>query len=194
MLLLQAASLHPPGIRPPGVETLQLGGITFSYRTLATAPERATIEHDATEFFRINQELYSQTEIVEFRFPTVFPDIAQMQHALQGRSPRFKQELERLAGHAQLTVYPSARPPGSVPVTGTDYLRNKQKDMRAHATLVDELARLIPGLRETVWQGARLLLLVPRHQVEEAIRLLAGRKDLRVAGPFPPSGFAKLLS
>jgi hypothetical protein len=125
-------------------------------------------------------------------------DILELEEFLGRHEEAIISDLERLKGLAQVTVYLPKEPRQPVrekAQSGTEYLRTKRDQARAQVEIIDEV-RALAGteLRDSVVQAERLLLLVQRHLAPQLAAKVTAQTNLEAAGPFPPSGFAKLLS
>lgn len=154
------------------------------------------LQQEAVEYFRKNQELFGQTDILEFRFPTLLKSLAGLETFLRAHAEQIASELDRLQGLAQVAVYPTETPSG-IPKSGsgTEYLRAKSDIEKVRLDRLRELtARGDGSVRDALDQHDRILLLLPRKDATSYMSRIKADPRYRVAGPFPPSAFAKLLS
>jgi hypothetical protein len=151
---------------------------------------------DILRFFHANQELFRQGDLLEFRYPTALPDLGALKDFLAAHASSIASELQRLKGSAQLTVYfPRGAPESAAQATsGTAYLESRRNAQRAQATLVERVRTLAEEDRDVLVEGQRMLLLLPRQKATDVAGRISSEMHLEVAGPFPPSAFAKLLS
>jgi hypothetical protein len=177
------------------LKVLARGPLQCFYREREDAPQGT--ESEVRSFFTANQALFAQTDILEFRFPTLVHGTSDLEEFLARHEAIIFSELQRLHGLAQLSVYlPKSATAGSEGVqSGTEYLQKKSALAREQVGEIDA-ARTAVGkdLRDSVLQGNRLLMLVPRQLVPAIGKKVKAETGLVVAGPFPPSAFAKLLS
>ena len=195
MILAHAVALAGKIVSPKGLKVLTREPLECFYREREDAPQAT--ENEVRTFFTSNQALFAQADILEFRFPTLVHGISDLEEFLARHEATILSELERLHGLAQLTVY---LPKTSASETeqaksGTEYLQKKSARAREQIEEIDA-ARAVAGddLQDSALQGNRLLMLVPRQLVPAIGKRVKAETGLVVAGPFPPSGFAKLLS
>ncbi len=195
MILAYAVALAGTVGAPEGLRVLVRGPLECFYRKREDTPQAS--EDEVREFFTANQSLFARADILEFRFPTVLHGIKELEGFVARHQAAILSELERLRGLAQLTVYlPKSATPGSEHAqSGTEYLQKKSARAREQIEEIDA-ARAGAGsdLRDSLLQGNRLLLLVPRQLAPDVAQKIRANTGLDVAGPFPPSAFAKLLS
>ena len=195
MIVAYAVALAGKIGAPEGLRVLARGPLECFYREREEAPQAT--ESEVRSFFAANQALFAQSDILEFRFPTVVHGTNELEEFLAPHEATILSELNRLLGLAQLAVYLRKGPATTTePVkSGTEYLQKKSARAREQIEEIDA-ARVAAGtdLRDSVVQGNRLLLLVPRQVVPDVAQKIRANTGLVVAGPFPPSAFAKLLS
>jgi hypothetical protein len=158
---------------------------------------RIGAEPEMLRFFQVNQALFAQTDILEFRYPTALEDLSALERFLGDRESALAAEMKRLRGLAQLAVY-LQKPPASAaksPQTGTEYLLARREVLQAEAAAAECVRAAVgPELRDSLTQGDRLLLLVSREAVSRIATRVRTATGYNVIGPFPPSAFVKLLS
>lgn len=195
MILAHAVALAGNIGAPEGLRLLARGPLECFYREREDAPQAS--ESEVRSFFTANQALFAQADILEFRFPTVVYGLQELEEFVAHHEGTILSELNRLHGLAQLAVYLRKGPATTTePVkSGTEYLQKKSARAREQIEEIDA-ARVAAGthLRDSVVQGNRLLLLVPRQVAPDVAQKIRANTGLVVAGPFPPSAFAKLLS
>jgi hypothetical protein len=154
-------------------------------------------ERDLLRFFQVNQALFAQTDILEFRYPTALEDFSTLERFLSETESALSAEMKRLRGLAQLAVYlqkPSASAAKSAQ-TGTEYLLARREALQVETAAVERVRAAVgPELRDYLTQGDRLLLLVSREAVSGIATRVRTVTGYNVVGPFPPSAFVKLLS
>jgi hypothetical protein len=195
MILAYSVALRGNLHLPAGVDAFETTALQCCYAERVKEP--GALEVEVRAFFEINQSLFAQADIIEFRYPTLLPDTEALKEFLARHEPAIVADLRRLQGLAQVAVYLPKEPAGEreKPRTGTEYLQGKRERSAAQITLIDEVRALAGSdLRDSVVQGDRLLLLVPRAAAATLMRHITAESRLEVAGHFPPSGFAKLLS
>lgn len=195
MILAHAVALAGKINPPKDLKVLTRGPLECFFRKREDVPQAT--ENEVRTFFISNQELFAQADILEFRFPTLLHGLTDLEAFLALHEATILSELERLHGLAQLTVY-LAKSTASQPEqakSGTEYLQKKSASARQQIEEIDA-ARAAVGkdLSDSALQSNRLLMLVPRKVASELAEKVKAKTGFVVAGPFPPSGFAKLLS
>lgn len=196
MILAYSVALRA-NVRPPhGLQVLNTNALQCFYGERAEMLQ--PLEADLRAFFQANQLLFAQVDILEFRYPTLLREVRELEDSLSRHAEAIISDLERLKGLAQVTVYlpkDSQTPVREKAQSGTEYLRTKRDQARAQIEIIDEVRALAgTGLRDSVVQGERMLLLIERHLAPILAAKITAETGLEAAGPFPPSGFAKLLS
>ena len=195
MILAQAVALTGKIDPPKDLKVLTRGPLECFFCERDDAPQAT--ENEVRSFFISNQALFAQADILEFRFPTLVHGVTDLEAFLARHEATILSELERLHGLAQLTVYLSKDASSGTQraQSGTEYLRKKSARAREQIEQIDATrAAAGQNLRDSVIHGNRLLMLVPRQVAPALGEKLKAKTGLVVAGPFPPSGFAKLLS
>ena len=196
MILAYSVALRGD-VRPPqDLQVLITHALQCFYREQADMP--GPLDAEVRAFFQANQSLFAQTDILEFRYPTVLRALHELEEFLGRHEEAILSDLQRLKRLAQLAVY-LPKEPGQAsaekPKSGTQYLHAKRDRSRAHVAAIDKVREVAGGeLRDSVVQGDRLLLLVPRQVASRLAAAVTAETRLEAAGPFPPSAFAKLLS
>jgi hypothetical protein len=194
MILAYSVALPGPSRLPEFVSVLQCHRIQCFYGERETPINDTNVKDEALRYFEVNRRIFSQIDILEFRFPTLLSSVGELSTHLEQIQNKLFEELQRLKGLSQFTIYLLAQVPASKEsASGTEYLQRKLEAGRIRQARVDELARLA-GARQSLLDGDRAHLLVPREEVMRVIDELSDLRDINVAGPFPPSSFAKLLS
>ena len=195
MILAYAVAISGNIETPRDLRVLSHEGLHCFYRERQETPRAS--ESEVREFFATNQALFAQSDILEFQFPTVVHGLDELQEFLARHEQAILADMERLQGLAQLTVYvPKRTTASTAPAqSGTEYLQQKRAQRQTEVAEIDTI-RAIAGadLRDSSVQGNRLLLLLPRQLAPQIAEKVKSQTGLEVAGPFPPSGFAKLLS
>jgi hypothetical protein len=194
MILAYAVATAATAAIPEGLQVLTRGSLRCYYRERQETPQAS--EGEVREFFTTNQSLFAQVDILEFRFPTVVHSVNELEEFLARHEQGIVSDLDRLSGLAQLAVYlPKSSSAAAPSQSGTEYLQKKHQQMRNEVSAIDAI-RAIAGadLQDSSVQGNRILLLLPRRIAPDAIGKIKAGSGFEVAGPFPPSGFAKLLS
>jgi hypothetical protein len=195
MILAYAVAAAGQIDAPKDLNILISGPLQCFYRERTEAPQPT--ESEVREFFTANQALFAQSDILEFRFPTVIHELRELEEFLARHEETIVADLDRLQNLAQVTIYLPKRSASTTEAarSGTEYLQKKHAHVQSEVATIDAV-RAIAGaeLRDSLVQGNRLLLLVPRQPASEIAEKVKAQTGLAVAGPFPPSAFAKLLS
>jgi hypothetical protein len=178
---------------PPSVQVLGREHIQCFYSERDQAIDQRTLKDEALHFYEINRQLFSQTGILEFRFPTLLKDTSELADHLAQMEGTLTEDLRRLNGLAQLTVYLSSEQSFQPAAqSGTEYLKTKSGAAKRRQSLLHDLSTM-PNVLDIRAAGERVYLLIPRG---DAVKLKSDllARHMSVAGPFPPSSFANLLS
>lgn len=194
MILLQALVSHVPASIPPRLRYVEQDEVFAFFLPAWMPPAQADLQQEAVRFFERNQQLFAQTDVIEFRFPTYVADEVGLRGLLREHAGRVREELTRLRGLAQLTVYlAEGQAAADDRSSGTAYLRSKRAQLASKDASLQRIQQVLgAGIRESLVQEERISLLVPKAEAAAMMRALrAEQHDL--AGPFPPSAFAKLV-
>jgi hypothetical protein len=195
MILAYAVAARGTVKPPEGLNHIVHGSIESFYRDQAEMPQ--VDESAVREFFTTNQTLFAQSDILEFRYPTVLRERAELERFLDRHAASIALDLQRLRNLAQLAVYlpKRAQAPAQAPQSGTAYLQQKRAIIQEDLAAIDAVREAAGSeLRDSLAQNNRLLLLVSRQRAPEIAANISRNTGFEVSGPFPPSGFAKLLS
>lgn len=180
---------------PEHIKSISLPGLRCFYQFVERPPKKADLHADAVRLFETNRRIFAQADILEFRFPTVLQDEPELLAFLEKNEAQLAAELRRLAGTVQINVLVLADSGDQPVATGTEYLRARRDKMLAYEALVRKIREAAgQNVLEIVERPAQLLLRVPRAGASRVIQDVSDIPRTRVAGPFPPSAFAKLLS
>jgi hypothetical protein len=195
MILAYSVALPGPVRIPEHIQSLKVSDCQCFFSEANKELLENAPNEEAVRFFQANRRLFSQISIIEFRFPTILKDEAELKEFLHSNQQKIASELTRLRGFAQITVYLSGgeeSPVVSVQ-SGTEYLQSKREASQKREVLRSEILGIAGDrVSEALEQGERLHLLVRQDSARSLIDEL-DRSRFRVAGPFPPSSFAKLL-
>jgi|SRR5689334_16239208 len=189
-----SATLPRQGVLSTKVDVVGESGLS----ALCSEMERSSIsannfQQAALEFHRVLREVFAQTAVVPFRFPTwLSPE--EMSAHLQKESLRYKTFLVEHADHVQMEVrvmrQESAIQKGT---TGSEHLRARAAQLRKVNEQASEIKNLV-GDNALQWReqetpdGVRLYALVSRASIED-FREKLKRASLPVTGPWPATEF-----
>src|SRR5229473_1382541 len=161
-----ALKVSQTGVAGMTVESVDESGLRcFVSRRESELPMSSlATREEALAFHSVLQELFRQTTIIPFRFPTLL-----------------------------------AESPGSLNVSGTQYLRRRQGQQRELEELAErfrEAGAIRSWRKRDSARGVRCFALVQRDDIAEFQRQAAGvpvgaEIGVRVTGPWPPSEFLK---
>jgi hypothetical protein len=157
----------------------------------------------ALSFHRVLQEIFQQTAIIPFRFPTTIQEEPELLRFLDEHAEDYRESLTRLRDLVQMEIRIAwtitDHDIAGHPTSGTDYLRQKHQ-RQAQLTTVAESLRSAVKLSITDWRergsadGRQLFALIPRSAMNQFQGQLAGMKIdpdivVRVSGPWPATEF-----
>jgi hypothetical protein len=197
----------PPGGEPgTGLRLARGGAVGVLYSELDAPPSADRSEILA--FGEVLKQLSETGPALPVRFPTVLPDLADLQSLLRERELAWARRLAVVEGHVELIVHAhdgeeAAPPPAAADsATGRDYLmarasfiRDREEQQTALVGILRPQCREIRLLRSA--KGFRLACLVPEGAVdglrEAAEHWAAASHSRRVAtsGPWPPFSFTE---
>ncbi|PYX83459.1 MAG: hypothetical protein DMG70_10370 [Acidobacteria bacterium] len=156
----------------------------------------------ALAFHRVLQEIFRQTAIIPFRFPTVLSDEAELTGHLGEHAAEYHEALGRLRDVVQMEVrldLEGSQQGAPERQTGTGYLKGRQAEQAALEKLAGQFQEAgrnwIRGWHQHVSRHhIRCYALVSRRGVAEFERALVvvdvpPRVSARVSGPWPATEF-----
>ncbi|HLQ32605.1 MAG TPA: GvpL/GvpF family gas vesicle protein [Chloroflexota bacterium] len=184
-----AAAPAIPGIDGTPVTVLEAGGLGVAVSELPAAVEptpRRLAEHHGV----LMELLRAGGGVVPFRFGNMFGGQAELQQAIEARAPELRQKLEELAGCVEMALQVLLDTNGQI-LSGTDYLRTKQRQFRTGDELRNRVDDLVKDWRQEVRSGTlKAACLLPEDRVPELRARLAQLDPRpRISGPWPPSSF-----
>ena len=156
----------------------------------------------ALAFHRVLQEIFRQTAILPFRFPTLLSDETELTGHLNQNAAKYHEALGRLRDVVQMEIRLMMESPGqSTPdkQTGTEYLKARQAKQVALEELAGRFQETgrswIHGWRQQVSaHHIRCYVLVNRSAIAEfesalvSVEVPAG-VSARISGPWPATEF-----
>ncbi len=199
-----ASKVSRAGVAGMTVESLNESGFRcFVSRREGDLPLSSLARREpALEFHSVLQELFQQNTIIPFRFPTVLADEADLSAHLKENAEQYREALSRLKDMVQMEIhlgFGQAATPGRSKVSGTQYLKQRQGQLRGLEKLAEKFRQA--GAIQS-WQkresarGVRCFALIRRDDIPEFQGQVAGvvvgaEIALRVTGPWPPTEFLK---
>lgn len=196
MILVYSVAPANPIRIPAHIQIISRPYLQCFYQVIEQPPAKDKLHEEAVRFFEANRRIHAQTDILEFRFPTLLSDEQALREFLDRNETQLAAELSRLSGNAQITVYLLDNGDSNeAPASGTEYLQARREKFATRERLVREILDIAgEDVIDKLERADRLLILVRRSKAHALIERLSDIPQTRVAGPFPPSGFAKLLS
>jgi hypothetical protein len=166
------------------------------------------VRQTALEFHDIVRQIFQQTAVIPFRFPTLLEEVGELRKHMEERGAAYRQDLARLRNMVQMEIslYSISTPnPQELPANvrpkggGTQYLETRRSE---HRKLADSAAVFQQCLQSVIrgWQerpsarGLRCFILAERNSVSEFKNLalhvrVPSEMMARVTGPWPASEF-----
>jgi hypothetical protein len=199
-----ASKVSRAGVAGMTVESVKESGCRcfVSRREGELPPSSLATREQALEFHSVLQELFQQSTIIPFRFPTVLADEADLSAHLKENAEQYRKALSRLEHMVQMEIhlgFGQAATPGRSKVSGTQYLKQRQGQLRGLEKLAEKF-RQAGAIRS--WQkqesarAVRCFALIHRDDIAEFQRRIAevtvdAEIAVRVTGPWPPTEFLK---
>ena len=189
----QRIQVTAEGVAGAPVVHTETEGLHAWYAHITTLPK--DVQTNALGFHAVIGDLFRQTAIVPFRFPTMLADEAELAAFVRDRRELFTSDLARLAGKVQMEVIVASSAP-SAPETGTAYLQGKLDQANLLRESAERIRMAIGSVasestEREITNGIRLFFLVTRGDVEKFMQAVAecGVRGLRTTGPWPPTAF-----
>lgn len=190
------------GVCASPLKRFEISGLSACYSEIDSMPQGpAKLAEEAVRFFHVQQAAFAAGSIVPFRFPSLFPDQASLQHFLLSQSAELTRTLARIHAMSQFDIRISTDQPGDTPQSGTEYLRSRASQSAAIAKAESRCRTLLADIaREWLVRHdparTTLHVLVPRSEEQETadrFRALAPPSDCRlvILGPWPPGAFVE---
>jgi hypothetical protein len=189
------------GVGGIAVETVEHDGLRcfVSESNSITGKE---VRDDALTFHRVLNDLFRQTAIIPFRFPTILSDRSEVIAHLKQHSEEYSSALSRLRDLVQMELriqFKESGPEAAAKPSGTEYLRNLQA-RRAKLEMVAQEFRRSGARRIKEWRqresshGIRCFALIDRTAVIDFQREIGNipiQSELtaRLSGPWPATQF-----
>lgn len=210
--ILPSAQTLSPGVGGLGVENLDAAGL----RCFISASNRQdqfvgpSLRDAALKFHNVLENIFQQTAIIPFRFPTIFSGEEEMLCHLNNHSQEYLESLTRLRHMIQMELRIKFRDPGENPIravgaevsaktSGTGYL-HKIKSQNALLNTAAKNFRARGSQWISDWrqsycaQGIRIFALLERGSVADFKTAMAGMRTpseitSQLSGPWPATAF-----
>jgi hypothetical protein len=166
---------------------------------------RRPVAEAALEFHQVLQQLFRTTVILPFRFPSIIESEGELDQHLEQHAASYKSALENFRNSVQLEariIDSYGGEDASRALSGTEYLREKERRATALASLVSRLELAADGTAKhwrtrAMQNGLRLFALVDRERVMAFKSALGSVSmppglSLRISGPWPVTEFLNL--
>lgn len=199
-----------PGVVPPQftgvggapVESVDVDGLRCFYSVVdSLGGDAGSLKRDALDYHRVTRELFRQSAVIPFRFPSTLGSVAQIVVLLHDHAQAYRAALADFRDKVQMEIRiggPNA-PAASAASSGTGYLKDRAQRTRR---LEQAIAACRAAIHEEVvdWRqresshGVRCFALIRREVVnsfqERILRVrLEGDVTATLSGPWPPTEF-----
>jgi hypothetical protein len=189
----QAIQVTAEGVAGAPASHIEIDGLHAWYAQITALPD--DVQTNALRFHAAIGDLFRQTAIVPFRFPTMLADEAELVEFVRDRHELFAADLARLAGKVQMEVIIAVSPP-SAPETGTAYMQGKLDQSKLLRESAERIRTTIGTVasetaERDITNGVRMFFLVTRGEIDKFMQAIAqsGVRGLRTTGPWPPTAF-----
>lgn len=196
------------GVRGAAVESVEQSGLRCVYSVVdAIAGDPESLQRDALAFHRVTHELFRQTAIVPFRFPTTMSSAEELNAYLREHAAQYHAAFGDFRDRVQMEIrlqFPAAPATPDNSSGGAAYLRARAARARQVEQAIALCRAAIP--EEVVdWRqresshGVRCFFLMRRNVVGQfqqqikQVRLPEGL-NAAVSGPWPPTEFFPVLA
>lgn len=198
-----AFSPHSPltGVDGAAVEAIEAGGVRCFYSRVPEESSGTRAQDGALAFHRVLQEVFAQTAILPFRFPTIVEAEPELTAHILEHAVEYRRTLVRLRDLVQMEILIQANPTSrkSEESSGAQYLRKRLAQQKMLETAAEGLrtrvAFLVQGWRQRESKdGLRCFMLLGRGHVSQLRAALSGVQlspdlGVRVSGPWPATEF-----
>jgi Gas vesicle synthesis protein GvpL/GvpF len=203
-------SLKSPttGVHGATLEGVEAGGVRCLFSSISERelPVGGHAQENALAFHRVLQEVFAQTAVLPFRFPTLLQDKSELVAYIQDHAGEYQSALARLRDAVQMEIRITPRESATKSqqrsnASGAEYLRERLARQRrlqlAAQALQEESASLVRGWRRREsGEALRCFILLDRGRISEFQSALASARvppnlTVRVSGPWPATEFVK---
>lgn len=193
------------GVEGAPVKSIDVGALRCFLSNFGARMPDQPVPEMFTAFNRVLQQIFAQTAIIPFRFPTIVENEDVLRGFVERRSTEYSGALQRLRNKVQMDVRVSVDRDG-VPEpslqSGKNYLEQKQTRYREIQSAFEEFQRVSGSLAEDWVQraapsGIRGFALVDRSSLPIFLERIARVRtpagiSARITGPWPPSEFVEI--
>ncbi len=187
-------------MRGAPVERLESRGLVCLYSVAETLTgDTETLQRDALDFHRVTREVFRQTDIIPYRYPTMLASLAEVDAYLQKHADAYHDALSVIRGKVQMEVRLRWKADEGEPRSGTEYLQSRaQRAHRAEQAIADLRVAIneevIDWRQREAARGVRCFVLTGREatgSIQEKIKRVRFDSAVTVAlsGPWPPTEF-----
>jgi len=173
----------------------------LSHFNAATAVNNESLQDCALNFNRVLKDIFEQTAIIPFRFPTLVNEEQDISTYLQEHESELSLSLKRFRGMAQMEIHARSEDTNGSEQhqSGTTYLRERQRQLATMEKLFLDFRKALGPLVEE-WRiresadRVRCYVLIRRNVTEEFLKKtrtieLPAHVGVRITGPWPVSEF-----
>ncbi len=195
------------GVGGTTVETIDQGGLRWFVSQSQQMLPVGSVREEALSFYRVLDEIFQQTAIIPFRFPTIFSNEQEALSHFAEHAEKYSLALIRLGSVVQMEIRISFRIPtpaqsnSSTKPTGAEYLRNLHSRNAVLEAAANELrnsaAVFTKGWNQTgSAESACCFVLIDRSMVDQfriELQAVTIHPELtaRLSGPWPATQFLK---
>lgn len=207
------ASVQRQGVNDCPIEIIEHDGLRCFVSQSVSQLADGSIREAALAFHRVTEEIFKQTAVIPFRFPTILSAESEAIAHLKEHSEEYRVALTRLRDMVQMEIrlhfrdsrsqegLPEPRPGTEPKPSGTEYLRKLQARHAKLEAAAKEFrqasSRLTKGWRQRdSSEGIRCFILIERGSVGEfqsGVQAIEVDPEIeaRLSGPWPTSHFLK---
>jgi Gas vesicle synthesis protein GvpL/GvpF len=196
-------TLTPPatGVLAASVESRELSDLRCFYSSLEKLnPAPDSLQRDALDFHRVTRELFQQTAIIPFRFPTTLSSLNELKAYLRDHAAPYHGALQDFRDTVQMEIRLQLPPPPAEDIpSGAHYLqtraqRSRQVEQAISACRVAISEEVIDWRQRDSPRGVRCFVLIRREAVsgfQQQIKQvrLPEAAAAAISGPWPPTEF-----
>ncbi len=197
-VLAYAVTLHDVPVTAVGVADAPIArfesdGLHTYHADVPAMPE--DMQANALRFHGVTGDLFRQTTVVPFRFPTLLPTPADLAKFVRERRELFAADLAYLDGKVQMEVTVSVPAPTGT-ASGAAYMQAKLSQTQTLREAAAQIRgavtpHIINSAEREIQNGTRLFFLVLRDHIDRFMHAVAQSRvrGLRTTGPWPPTAF-----
>ncbi|MCU1305459.1 MAG: hypothetical protein JWN45_154, partial [Acidobacteriaceae bacterium] len=135
------------GVRGAEVLTSERNGIACHFSALEGAESKT--QDDALASWAVTNGLFQTNSVIPFRYPTFMPDENAIQEFLAANVSPYLADLRRIRGLVQMKITiqtPPASTAPTVPTSGTEYLKQRQRESQSALAATDAIKNVGAGI------------------------------------------------